>query len=79
VNAKKRQGGGVSWTEGLTVAVEGKFIGRLYAERLKCIAELRDRLFIWSRTAIAHWSGCDTIYWQKAGIGIDTQCEKQKN
>ena len=64
-------------TDGLTVTVEGKFIGRLYVERLKRITELRDRLFIWSRTAVFHCCGRDAIHRQEAGIGIEAQCEKE--
>jgi hypothetical protein len=52
-------------------------IGRLHAERRKRIAELRDRLFIWSRTAIAHSSGRDAIHRQETGIGIEAQREKE--
>ena len=64
-------------TNRLTVTVEVELIGRLHAERLKCIAELIDRLLIRSRTAIAHCTGRDASHRQKAGIGIEAQCEKE--
>jgi hypothetical protein len=54
-----------------------ELIGRLHAERLKRVAELRDRLFIRSRTAIAHCTGRDAIHRQEAGIGIEAQREKE--
>ena len=64
-------------TDRLAITVEVEFIDRLHTERLKRIAELKDRLLIRSRTAIAHWSGRDSIHRQKAGIGIEAQGEKE--
>ena len=64
-------------TDRLTVTVEVELIGRLHAERLKRIAELRDRSFIWSRTASAHCSVRDAIHRQEAGIGIEAQRKKE--
>ncbi len=54
-----------------------ELIGRLHTERLKRIAELRDRWFLWSRTAFAHGSFRDAIHRQEAGIGIEAQREKE--
>ena len=64
-------------TDRLTVTVEVARIGRLHAERLKRIAELSDRLLIWSRTAIVHCSVRDAIHRQETGIGIEAQREKE--
>ena len=64
-------------TDRLAITVEVELIDRLHTERLKRIAELKDRLFIRSRTAIAHWSSRDAIHRQEAGIGIEAQCEKE--
>ena len=63
--------------EDLTVAMNGKLIGRLHAERLKRIAVLRDRLLIWSSTPSGHCCGRDAIHRQETGIGIEAQRKKQ--
>jgi len=51
--------------------------GRLDAKRLKRFAELIDRLFVRSRTTVAHCSGWNTIHRKEAGIGIEAQRKKE--
>ena len=65
-------------TDRLEITVQLELVGRLYAERFKCITIiLRDRLFIWSRTATVHLNGRDAIDRQEAGIGVEAQRKKE--
>ena len=64
-------------TDRLRVTVEVARIGRLHVERLKRIAELIDRSYIWSRTAVFNRCERDTIHRQEAGIGIEAQRDKE--
>jgi len=69
--------GGVFRIDCLRVTVEVARIGRLHAERRKRIAELRDRLPIWSRTAGVHCGGVTLFHRQETSIGIETQRKKE--
>ena len=64
-------------TDRLIVTVEVARIGRLHAERLKRLAELTDRSYIWSRTAVFHRYERGTIHRHEAGIGIEAQRDKE--